>query len=224
QEIPLEQQKEIMLSEGGVYHEQMQELASHSGVQLEMKLLKGTTVEVLRDLSLDPELDLIVMGTTGQSGWLGKWLGSTSASLARRSHTPVMLVPQDARFKRFSSIAYASAHQPGELQLISELLGWAKHYDSELHLVHVHQNKEVAFRVANSYCLNLFDKRCTVISSVDSQQVWTGLISYASEKESDLLVASTMHRNFISDLLHTSVTREIASQTTLPLLVLHYDQ
>ena len=62
------------------------------------------------------------------------------------------------------------------------------------------------------------------MAEVESTSVRDGLNQYAADNEVDLLVMVTKHRNFLDNLFHKSITRDVAIHTELPILILHVDE
>jgi nucleotide-binding universal stress UspA family protein len=58
---------------------------------------------------------------------------------------------------------------------------------------------------------------------IECPNVQEGIVQYASDIRADLIVMGTMHRNFLERLFHKSVTQQVVFHTTVPLLVMHYD-
>ena len=68
-------------------------LSSHyPDLEITTEVLDGTSVDVLAEES--GSTGLIVIGTTGRGGFVGRLLGSTSQGLIREAKTPILLVPQ----------------------------------------------------------------------------------------------------------------------------------
>jgi nucleotide-binding universal stress UspA family protein len=71
------------------------EKACHHGgpTQVHTKVLSSAAVATLTDLSRDAEL--MVVGSSGTSGWQGRTLGSVSSGLIRHAHCPVVITRDD---------------------------------------------------------------------------------------------------------------------------------
>jgi len=71
------------------------EKACHHGgpTQVQTKVLSSAAVATLTDMSRDAEL--VVVGSSGTSGWQGRTLGSLSSGLIRHAHCPVAITHDD---------------------------------------------------------------------------------------------------------------------------------
>jgi nucleotide-binding universal stress UspA family protein len=82
-------------------------VASRVKVTTEVKL--GFAPDYLIELSNDPSVDLLVLGTSGEKTWFDRLLGSVAVEVAQKAHCPVLLVPQHADFQGFHNILYAAS-------------------------------------------------------------------------------------------------------------------
>ena len=61
------------------------------------------------------------------------------------------------------------------------------------------------------------------MAEIESNSVWEGLNRYAEDNDVDQLVMVTKHRKFWENMLHKSITRQVAVHSKLPILILHVD-
>lgn len=64
-----------------------------SGLKLSAEVQRGDPVKVIVKTAMNTGADLIVMGTHGKTGTDAFWSGSVTPQVARRSMTPMLLVP-----------------------------------------------------------------------------------------------------------------------------------
>lgn len=193
---------------------------------LQADVLVGFTSEELVRLSELPDYDLIVMGTTGASGFLGKMFGSISSDLADQSHCPVLFIPGGAVFSHLQDVAYASTGHLSEKNGIRRTLDLIRPLGVQLHLVHVQNSKHDVFdaeqitKLINSYAPAQEAK----LVALQHDDVAEALQTYAAEQEIGMLVASTRQRSFFEKLFHSSVSKELLRQSKLPFLLFHSDE
>lgn len=185
----------------------------------------GFASETLVQLSKD--YDLIVMGTTGEGNLLERTFGSVSSHVSRFAHCPVLLVPGDYRFGDFTEVVFASNYQAADEAMIQELVQLTGTPPTNIHFVHVDKDKDTPYRVEQ-----LMHEQAKIAGQegigytsveIACPDVQEGIITYASDIGADLIVMGTLHRGFLERLFHKSVTRQIVFHTTVPLLVMHYD-
>jgi nucleotide-binding universal stress UspA family protein len=193
--------------------------------KLRQEVTVGFAAEEIVRRSREGGYDLIVMGTTGKSGLIETMFGSVSSSVAQNANCPVLFIPDGARYKGFNKMLYASSYQPGDEEVIHEIVDFASLFPADLDFVHVEEGLDDGFQLKSSDFEQLFQgKRASFrLVTVESKSVADGLMRYAAKNDTDLLVLGTVHRGFLEKLMHRSVTKRVLMKTFLPLLVLHYD-
>jgi nucleotide-binding universal stress UspA family protein len=194
-------------------------------VPMHGELIVGPVIEELKRLSRQSDTDMIVMGTTGDSGLLHRLFGSISSEVARRAYCPVILVPGGVRFRGFRRIVYAGNYERQEAQVLTGLMRFARRFQSDVQYVHINAHPDLTYRVEKTIVGTEANSNGAVsgIVNIECQHIIEGLNRYAHEQEADLIVMSTAHRNFLEALFHNSVTRQAALHTQLPLMIIHPD-
>ncbi|MCO6476288.1 MAG: universal stress protein [Phaeodactylibacter sp.] len=176
------------------------------------------------------DYDMVVMGTTGQSGVLEKIFGSVSSSVSQRAHCPVLLVPHNARFQPIRHIVYASNYESADQEMVDKLEKFNRPFKAHIHFVHVRREKKESARFAKAkeeIFRELFKEGepdfAFEVAEVENEDVAEGLSQYADDNKADLAVMVTRHRSIWQSLLHRSQTKRMALATHIPLMVLHLD-
>lgn len=110
-------------------------------------LAEGTPRELLRDLE---DVDLIVVGTSGEGGFTKAALGSTAETIFRSSAIPVLTVGPHCRFRAtqeiaLSTILYATDFSGGAELALPYAFSIASEHQAKLILLHVSQDKDAQF-------------------------------------------------------------------------------
>lgn len=196
-------------------------------VQVEQEVITGFAVDELLEISKRKDVDMMVMGSTGERGFMEKLFGSVSTNVTQRAESPVMLVPQGVKFKGFNHIMYASNYEAAERPTLHKLVDVANAFDADIHFVHVAEEgdsksyQEIENRLFKilfngddpSFAFNL--------TKIEGASVVDSLNDYAVKHDIDLVVMVCPHRSFWEQLFHKSVTKAMALNTKLPILVLH---
>lgn len=116
-------------------------------VECTVLLHEGTPKELLEDLS---DADLIVVGTSGKTGWQKMNLGSTAEEIFRSSRVPVLTVGphcgcSGAEEMTIKTVLYATNLSAGADTALSYALSLAGEHDAILILLHVVNDKDVPF-------------------------------------------------------------------------------
>ena len=174
------------------------------------------------------EVDMVVMGTTGEGNLLEKTFGSVSTYVAQYAHCPVLFVPGNCEPRPFEEIVFASNHQAADEVLIDKVMQMEEDRSANLHFVHVDNNNNTPYHVEEVLYEEAArqDKPGLGFNTVEIEcpNVQQGIVHYAQDIKADLIVMGTVHRSFLERLFHKSVTKEVVFHTTVPLMVMHYDE
>ena len=189
------------------------------------KILRGDPVSRLEELSKNA--DLILMGTTGLQDFISKIIGSTSLEIANKAHCPVILVPRDARWKPIDRIMYASNYDSTTPKMVREITDFAVMINAAVHFVHIEEFAENDEKVTNIIWDELFSTSdpslAFEIHTIYGEDRIKELNEYSEKNKINLMAFVSKHRNFWQNLMHNSVTQNIAISTTTPMLVMHFD-
>ncbi len=199
------------------------------GARAEQEVMVGFPVDEILQLSEQPEVDLIVMGSTGEKGFLTNLFGSVSTNVAQRASCPVLLVPEGVSFHGFRHILYASDYEAAERPMLHKLVDFANVFKADIHFVHVNTEDKPESQdyeeVKNNLFKVLFEGRepsfAFNVSQVEGRSVVQGLNEYALQHHIDLVVMVRPNRDFWENLFHKSITKRMVLNTRLPILVLH---
>ncbi|MBX2872512.1 MAG: universal stress protein [Saprospiraceae bacterium] len=196
-------------------------------IPVEADVTIGFATEEIIRMSKEDGVDMIVMGTTGEGGFLNKLVGSVSSRVAQQAWCPVMLIPKNYQLQPFKNILYASNNQAMDEVMIREMVDFAIFHQANIHLIHVKENNKTPFRVARSVFEEIVQNSAPNLSYsysvVESQSVFQGIQSYIKKHDIDLLSMVTSHRSFVGELFHKSLTKQMVFELDIPLLVLHFD-
>jgi len=181
---------------------------------------EGNAVNEILKLSRQNEVDLIVMGTKGESGHATPFLGSVTADVLRRATCPVLAIPEAAIFNGVNQITYATDLTHDETHLFQRLVNFAKTYDSSITFLHIspqgqgevtHEESLQAFMQSSDYGKLAFLK-------IEAKDTIEGLNHYIDQHNIQLLAMTTRTKSLFEMLFHQSATRKMIFHTHIPLL------
>ena len=191
------------------------------------ELIIGFPVEEIIRSSCDNDMDMVVLGTTGEKGLLEKLFGSVSSNVAQKAECPVLLIPEGIRYAGFRHILYASNFESASEATLNRLVDFANVFKADIHFVHVTEEGDAKDynEIENQLFKVLFQggepSFSFTMSKVEGGSVVEGLNDYALRHKIDLVVLVSPQRSFWESLFHKSVTKAMALNTRLPIMVLH---
>jgi nucleotide-binding universal stress UspA family protein len=207
------------------------EIKKSFDVECETSFAHGNLITALKKILAVQQPDLIVMGTKGASGLKKLLIGSNTVKVISNTRVPVLVIPEVARFKNFfkkgkNRIVLAtdldSLENEGALDILKEIALLT--VEPQLRVLSVRSknaNLTNVKRKERDFLLSVFkpeieSERVTIFS----KSVIGGINFYLSQRNTDTGLLAMIARDS-GHLIQKHYTREMASHTHLPLLVLH---
>lgn len=181
--------------------------------------------DAIMSLALMENIDLIVMGTTGASGFKGLLLGSNTFSVIKNVKCPVLTIPEAAETgKYFKNIVLAGDYQNTASKSTFEMLiEISKASSAEIHVLHVSETSKIKegeteeAQKLDRYFKNLAHSfHFKIDKDVDQ-----GINEYLEENSIDLLTLVVKKNSLKDSLFEGSMIKKMAYHSKTPLLILH---
>lgn len=96
------------------------------------------------------DIDMVIMGTRGETAEKGFFMGSTTKSIIQNAPCPIFAIPKEAQFKPSrieygTKIVYLSNLKYDETNIINHIIDFAKLYDVSLVILHIDYEDEELF-------------------------------------------------------------------------------
>lgn len=190
----------------------------------------GEVTDEISQYFRSEKMNLVVAGINKGKAFSRFLLGSKVRQMIERSHLPLMLIPEDFKFKKLHKIAFATDLNSGDVRLLCLLVALAEPFDAEILIMHAadsrmddDQSRQGAENFLNEVAGKV-DYRKIYYRHVNSQRVKDGLDWIVENGQIDLLVMVHRKHRFLERILKGSYTKQMASHIDLPLLVLSPDQ
>lgn len=207
----------------------LEKLPKNPKVKLNHSLEIGFPIQGIKRLSSEDKgkYKFIVMSTQGQRNAVERFFGSIAAEVSVRADIPVLLVPAGLEYKPVENIVFAANRESVHKESIDKIRALVKVYGASVHFVYVTDGKEKGDKetVREKIINALFDSDVPdfpfLIHFVEDDQVMDGINHYIKKTDADLAVFCNINRNFWRSVLHRSITKKMAMNTSVPLLVIH---
>lgn len=199
--------------------------AEHTGpedeeVQLDYAAELGYDAEVVVKTALDIEADIIVMGTSGSSKAL---FGTTAISVLEKADCPVLVVPPtEGLDPKMDRILFTTDFEFRDLLGINALKRWRKFFDADLDVIHVLEKgeDELAAKINLAALQEVYQHEERIRFQLTIGSVKEEIERYIKENDIDLLAMITHKRDFMGRLLDISITKNVARNIHVPMLVM----
>jgi nucleotide-binding universal stress UspA family protein len=200
-----------------------QQLQQQYNLKTSCDLLPGDIAQQIIRSARQNKADLIVMGTQGISG-LRKYLyGSHTSSVIDHSPVPVLTLPEEATFKPFQRMVYATDYNYSNLRDVKRIAQFAERFQAMISLVHINQ-----FNGATVKPSGLEDFKELVSANIryphitfeEHQNTDTaeGLKLFLQEEKADLLIISNRRKNLVERISGRGLN-DYVFDLEIPLLV-----
>jgi nucleotide-binding universal stress UspA family protein len=169
--------------------------------------------------TLKPEL--IVMGMKGRGAFANFFLGSTAATVIRKSSIPVLLIPAAQKFNPSSKIVFA--YDFGKVN--KAVAGFIKEFISIFHaelniltVVDELEKGEPSLKMAEKRLSHAFRGMDYTAYVRESMQLESKIMDFLAKSKTDILIVEHRDHNFIHRLLKESVARMLAFDLKIPML------
>ena len=195
---------------------------SNSSSEVFPIICEGLAVEKIPQYAAEEKADLIVMGTQGASGVEGVLLGSNTSNVIGKASSPVLAVPNNAKFHGLNRIVYASDWMNRDTLALHQLIEFAKPFGACIDVVHVIGENETVNpskeEKARTTLMGKIDYDKVEFHLQPADDVTAGINSYLEKSGADLLAMLTLKRNFFEKIFKRSLTKKLAMHTNIPLL------
>jgi len=205
-------------------------IAHAEGIDFEYESIEGSAVKAILNSIKDRVIDLVIMGTKGESNFANVIFGSTTSKVIAKADCPVIAVPEGASFEPIKKITYATDYKLGDIFALKKVLEIAKPYHAQINVLHISSEAESA--LTERTLMEKFMKKVT--SQIDyfnlsfqmlhGDKVEEELWNYINSGSADLIVMSTHHYTLFERAFGKSVTNKIADRTVIPLMVFHFNK
>lgn len=213
------------------YREKLDEavaLARLNGVHAEGIWETGGTQPAILDQAQKNQVDLIVMGRTGEGGFLDKLLGSNSAAIASDADCPVLVVPPMAAEADLKNIVYATQLEFDEKPVLAQAIGLARQLKAHITFLKINSDQQLNIQSDTQYVREIkayFGIPSEDIVVRDANSVQEGLQTYCHQVRADMLILCKRDKNLLQLLLNgPGLARKLALATDIPLLVCHLEE
>ena len=186
----------------------------------------GFAGDVIVSKAQELNCDLIIMGTKGATGLSQFFIGSVTASVIRKSAVSVLAIPENFTFEKLEKIVFATDYEGiSNKKTLQPLFELARMFDAKVMMFHAIEAKEPIAAYIEELQVWKAEKNFHQVRHTNSiascENIPDGILDFAGENEADLIAIIPHTYNFFENLLHKSVSKQIAFESKTPILALH---
>ncbi len=187
--------------------------------------LKGNFFEVMQKFVKDKDIDYVIMGTKGASGFKEVALGSNTSSLLGKVNTAVLAVPENSTFNGIKEIVFATDYELEYSEKgLRPLLNLRAQFDAELSVLYLDENQKglnETQELGKNYLQTLLKDEKSDFFELDGVGVTLGGRLFAKSRRADMMCLVAKQHNKLLQLFRKSETKGMVNKADLPILVLN---
>jgi len=110
---------------------------SRDQIKMTHRLMEGNLLTNVRKAIIEDQIDFVVMGTSGLTGWESFFAGSNSGSVIIRIEVPMLCVPLAAKYRPIKNIGFTTRFRDKDKQPLAEVLKIAKKINATVKCLYV---------------------------------------------------------------------------------------
>lgn len=190
-------------------------------IQMRHRLMDGDLLYNINRAVKEENIDFIVMGTSGVSGWEAFFIGSNTGNVLSAVTIPILTVPSEFAFKKIETIGFTTRFRDKDKMALREVLKFAKKTNSKIKCLYVKtKNSDVSDATIKQW-ENDFLGEPIQFYVVPSEDVQETILDFILLKNIDILAMLTYKRNFFIELFNPSLTKKFSNSLAIPVLALH---
>lgn len=186
---------------------------------------KGSLVENISDYVMGNNTDLIIMGITGSNRMAQVFLGTNALDVVRNVKCPVMIVPPKATYHGIKSLALTSDFEDvartTPFVAIKKVMGL---FRPELHILNVDEEHFVElsaeYKIERRSMEEKLKEYHPEFSFIRAYDFVDGINTFVESRQIDAIMTMPRKHGFLSQLFKVSHTKELAYQSTVPVIAI----
>ncbi|WP_375325236.1 universal stress protein [Flagellimonas sp. GZD32] len=180
-------------------------------------------VDGVNDFVDEMNIDLVVMGTKGETSDHKTTFGSYTIEIFKYVKCPVLAVPEDFDYKQPKDILfptdYMLPYKRRELKLLDDMAGKFK---SKIHCLYITDFEELSLRQADNklFLEQTLSRPYVLFETTSVKNKAETILEQLEEKDAGMLVMVNSRHSFFEDMLYRSTVDLLGLKVKVPFLVM----
>ena len=204
--------------------ERMKDKLSSPGYSITTRVEVGTVFREISRVIEELNPDLLVMGSSGTSGWEEFWIGSTTEKIVRTATCPVLTIKGDTDPLTLKKILFASNFNEPDVRIAARIKTMQLLFDAQFYFVCIitpgnfKTSRETNSSLKKFITKFKFENIHTQVYNSLSEE--SGILEFADDIGADLIAMSTHGRTGILHLLTGSIAEDVVNHSKRPVWTL----
>ncbi|MFY8188690.1 MAG: universal stress protein [Flavobacterium sp.] len=176
----------------------------------------------IMNISKKNDVDLIVMGSHGASGFKEMFIGSNAEKVVRSSDVPVLIIKKDLAKFEVKNFVFASDFSDEIKKPFQKALEVAEKFNAHLHLVMVNTLNNFKSTSAANHIFEQFlegsNAKNYTTHIYNDASIEKGVLNFAKSVDADLIGICTHGRNGLSHFFNGSISEDLVNHAMKPVI------
>lgn len=192
------------------------------GIPIKEVILLDNASKGITNYSNQNDIDLIIMGSHGSSGFEEIFVGTNTEKVVRLSNIPVLIIKNKTNELDIKKIVFASDFSKEIKKPFLELLKFVNIFKAKLKLVMIctpnnFKSTLTAERIMKEFVAE-FDMPDYSMEIYNDTNIEKGITNYADAKNADLIALCTHGRTALIHFFNGSISEDLVNHTTRPVI------
>lgn len=197
---------------------------SAHGVRITTSVQVKDMQEAIHDFIEEHDIDLVVMGTSGESTFTEFFVGNHTEQVIRISKCPVLAVKQSRPDLEINNVVLATDLNPEAYEGVTHIKKFSSYFSPSVHVLHVMKDQEdseaeVISKLESFAHRHHFSNYSLHAVYADNER--EGILAFAKEKGADLIAVITHGRTGLANLIFGSISESLVKEANIPVLTTH---
>ncbi len=202
--------------------ESLMDISYLEGIQVSEIIQFEKTFEGIINISKKNNVDLIVMGSHGASGFQEMFIGSNTEKVVRSSDIPVLVIKKEEGEFSVEKFVFASDFSDEIKSSFAKVVEFAKKFNAHLNLVMINtpnsfKPTDLSNKIMQDFVSN-FDVSDYTFHVYNDTNVEKGILNFAKSINADLIGMSTHGRKGLSHFFNGSISEDLVNHAQRPVV------
>lgn len=189
-------------------------------ITLSHMLERGAAINSIVEIAASEEVDYIVMGTTGASGFKEAFMGSLTEKVINKATVPVLAIPAKCYYQPLKYFLFVCHYKKAEAEILKGLIPLAKLFKAQVDVLEVQAHHQQNENDTVTEWKAMFPKSGIGFYQLTSNDYEGTVMDFIQLNRENVVVIPRQHKNFLDKILTFSLSRELAFHSTVPLLTI----
>lgn len=215
---------EIMLFKNSAINklEDLMDDATLDGIQVSEIIQFELAFDGIMKVSAKNDVDLIVMGSHGASGFKEMFIGSNAEKVVRNSDVPVLIIKKDVGEFNVNKFVFASDFTDEIKKPFNKVVEFANKFGAELELVMINtpssfKPTRLAQDIMDKFVANFTINKFTT-NIYNDVNIETGILNFSNHINADLIGVCTHGRKGIAHFFNGSISEDLVNHALRPVV------